>query len=71
MSELSMASGGALSAKEAAKFLSTTEGTLSQWRHRGEGPPFLRMGRKVAYRRESLDTWLRDLEAQATDGGHR
>ena len=71
MSESTVARRGALCAREAAEFLSTTEGTLAQWRHRGEGPPFLRMGRKVAYRVESLDSWLRDLEVKATGGSRR
>lgn len=71
MSESTVVRRGALSAKEAASYLSTTEGTLSQWRHRGEGPPFLRMGRKVAYRTDSLDAWLRELEAQQISGGAR
>lgn len=68
MSESTVVRRGALSAKEAASYLSTTEGTLSQWRHRGEGPPFLRMGRKIAYRIETLDSWLRELEGQQVGG---
>ncbi|MGC5617708.1 helix-turn-helix domain-containing protein [Georgenia sp. Z1491] len=70
MSETPLVYRGVLSAKEAAGFLATTEGTLSQWRHRGEGPPFARMGRKIVYRVESLDAWLRELET-ATGGERR
>jgi hypothetical protein len=69
MSESTLVRRGALSAREAAEFLSTTEGTLAQWRHRGDGPPYVRMGRKIAYRVESLDAWLRDLEVPAIGGG--
>ena len=60
---------GALSPKNAAVFLDTTVGTLAQWRHRGEGPPFVRLGRKVVYRVEALDTYLRDLETGQHGGG--
>jgi predicted DNA-binding transcriptional regulator AlpA len=32
--------------------------TLAQWRYRSEGPPFVRLGRHVRYRREDVDAWL-------------
>ena len=35
-----------------------TRGTLSQWRHRGEGPPFHRFGNRVLYRGDDLNGWL-------------
>lgn len=35
-----------------------TRGTLSQWRHRGEGPPYLRFGNRVLYRGSELNNWL-------------
>lgn len=35
-----------------------TRGTLSQWRHRGEGPPYLRFGNRVLYRGSELNAWL-------------
>lgn len=57
-----------MSPRRAAEYLDTTEGTLSQWRHRGEGPPFVRMGRKVVYRVETLDAWLLSLEQRSIGG---
>ncbi|QNE18080.1 helix-turn-helix domain-containing protein [Kribbella qitaiheensis] len=59
---------GALSSKNAAAYIDTTEGTLAQWRHRGEGPPFGRIGRKVFYRVEALDAYLRDHEVDQSGG---
>ena len=35
-----------------------TRGTLSQWRHRGEGPPYLRFGNRVLYEGRVLNEWL-------------
>ena len=32
--------------------------TLQTWRSRGDGPPFLKVGRLVRYRRSDLDAWL-------------
>lgn len=62
---------GALSAPKAAEYLDTTVGTLAKWRHQGEGPPFLKLGRKVVYRVETLDAYLRDLETATTEGGRQ
>lgn len=68
MSESTVVRRGALSPKNAADYLDTTVGSLAQWRHRGEGPPFLRIGRKVVYRVDSLDSYLRDLESKQAGG---
>ena len=35
-----------------------TRGTLSQWRHRGEGPPYIRFGNRVLYEGHALNKWL-------------
>ena len=35
-----------------------TRGTLSQWRHRGEGPPYVRFGNRVLYRGSELNQFL-------------
>ena len=39
----------------AAKILTLSPQTLNGWRHRGQGPKFVKLGRAVRYR-------LRDLE---------
>ena len=40
--------------------------TLYAWRHRGEGPPSMRVGRHVRYRPEQIEAWLQSIE---TTGG--
>jgi hypothetical protein len=48
-----------LDEKEAAQHLHTAPGTLSVWRSTGRyNLPFLKVGRKVFYRRVALDEWL-------------
>ena len=39
---------------------------LAQWRHKGIGPAFYRLGRKIIYRGEDLNDWA---EAQRVDTG--
>ena len=34
-----------------------TPGTLANWRWRGHGPPYLKIGRKVTYLRNDVDRW--------------
>ena len=48
-----------LDEQEAAKLLDTAPGTLSVWRSTGRyNLPFLKIGRKVRYRRTDLLAWL-------------
>lgn len=35
-----------------------TRGTLSQWRHKGSGPAYVRFGNRVLYRGDELNRWL-------------
>ncbi|MBB5723354.1 hypothetical protein FHS72_002994 [Loktanella ponticola] len=37
---------------------------LAQWRHKGVGPAFYRLGRKIVYRGVDLNQWV---EAQRVD----
>ena len=47
------------SPKRAAVYLDTTVNTLNDWRWRGKGPAFKRVGqRMVRYRRTDLDAFL-------------
>lgn len=41
-----------------AAYLNAPERTLEDWRYRGDGPPFVRMGRRIRYRRADVDAWL-------------
>lgn len=48
-----------LDEKEAADFLSIAPGTLSVWRSTGRySIPFVKVGRRVRYRRSDLIVWL-------------
>lgn len=45
--------------RAAAAYLNLSPGTLSVWRSTGRySLPFLKIGRKVRYRRADLDAWL-------------
>jgi len=45
--------------KAAAAMLDVSPGTLSVWRSTGRyALPFLKIGRKVRYRRADIDAWL-------------
>ena len=45
-------------AEEAADLLKSNARTLERWRSTGTGPPFVKVGRRVAYRRSDLERWL-------------
>jgi predicted site-specific integrase-resolvase len=52
-----------LLAEDAAAFeLGVCRATLKRWRRLGEGPPFLKVGRRVIYKRSSLENWLVSCE---------
>lgn len=43
---------------EAAEVVDLSPKTLRKYRVEGVGPKFLKIGRKVRYRREHLESWL-------------
>jgi Helix-turn-helix domain len=47
-----------------AKRLRQERRTLRDWRRKGEGPPYVRIGRKIFYNNESLAAWLKQHEIQ-------
>ncbi len=47
-----------LTPNELAQWLSVPKATLYAWRYRGEGPPSMRIGRHLRYRRADVDEWL-------------
>jgi excisionase family DNA binding protein len=51
-----------LTPEEVAELLKVHPGTLENWRVRGEGPPFVKLGNKrrspVRYRRKDVDDWI-------------
>lgn len=44
--------------REAAPHIGVAEQTLANWRYRGEGPRFYRVGQLIKYDRSDLDAWL-------------
>jgi predicted DNA-binding transcriptional regulator AlpA len=55
-----------LSAKGAAEVLGLAKSTLAKLRLRGEGPVYCKLGRRVVYRRQDLETWLDSRTAHDT-----
>lgn len=50
--------GRLLTAAEVAEFLGVPVNSLKMWRYRRTGPPWLKVGRHVRYRRGDLERWL-------------
>jgi len=48
-----------LSTADVAEYLGVPVKTLYAWRYRHEGPPALRVGRHVRYRRLDIEEWVR------------
>ncbi|QXT38745.1 helix-turn-helix transcriptional regulator [Gymnodinialimonas ceratoperidinii] len=53
-----------LTKQEAAHFLRISVRTLTRRENEGMGPPRIKHGAKVVYRRQSLERWLEALERQ-------
>ena len=59
-----------LTEKEAAARLALSPRTLQQWRVKGGGPPFLKLGAAVRYDPDVLDQWEEDqTRANTSDPG--
>jgi hypothetical protein len=55
-----------LTPSEAAKFLRVSISWLAKSRMRGDGPPFVKIGRGVFYRESALLRWLKSQERLST-----
>lgn len=42
---------------------------LAQWRHKGMGPAFYKLGRKIIYRGEDLNAWANAQRVEPSSGG--
>ncbi len=42
---------------------------LAQWRHKGMGPPFYKLGRKIIYRGVDLNAWTEANRVEPTNAG--
>jgi excisionase family DNA binding protein len=51
--------------EELARQLSVTTDTLARWATQGIGPPRIRIGRRVLYRRASVEKWLAEMERKS------
>jgi excisionase family DNA binding protein len=47
-----------LTQAETAELLRLSERTLERWRVQGGGVPFVKLGRRVVYRRIDIDKWV-------------
>jgi len=57
-----------LTSPEVARRLGISERSLSRLRETGGGPPFVKIGRRVAYNPASLTDWTLRLERESAVG---
>lgn len=50
----------------AAQYLCLSPNTLNKWRVTGDGPSYLKLGRRVLYETKALDEWLAANTRQST-----
>lgn len=64
---------GWISRRELASALSLTVDTLGRWEARRIGPPCVRAGRTVLYRRRAVEDWLaaQEMPRARTAGGRK
>jgi predicted DNA-binding transcriptional regulator AlpA len=47
-----------LTEHDVARVLGLSVKTMSNWRNRDQGPPYVKLNRAVRYRRTDLDAWI-------------
>ena len=55
-----------LTAKDASNLLRLSESWLAKARMRGDGPPYVKLGRAIRYREGALLQWLRSRQRLST-----
>jgi excisionase family DNA binding protein len=55
-----------LTTKEAAKLLKVSVSWLAKARMRGDGPPYIRIGRSIRYREDALIQWMKGRQRLST-----
>jgi Helix-turn-helix domain len=55
-----------LTTSEAASYLRVSKQFLEIARHRGDGPPYIKLARAVRYYRPSLDQWMLERQRNHT-----
>ena len=58
-----------LTTTEAANYLRMSKQFLEVARHRGDGPPYIKLSRAVRYHRPSLDDWMLERQRNHTAEG--
>lgn len=58
-----------LKTAEAAAYLGLSRQFLEIARHRGDGPPYIKVSRAVRYYRPTLDQWMHERERNHTAEG--
>jgi len=58
-----------LTTVEAADYLRVSRQFLEIARHRGSGPPYIKLARAVRYHKPSLDRWMLEHERNHTAEG--
>ena len=57
---------GVLTTPAAAEYVGLSPATLETMRTRGGGPVFVKLGSRVVYRREDLDSWVKERRRKST-----
>ena len=55
-----------LTTDEAADLLELTAGTMKNYRLDKTGPPYVKIGGKVRYRRSDFESWITTIEPEAS-----
>jgi predicted DNA-binding transcriptional regulator AlpA len=55
-----------LTAKEAARLLKVSLSWLAKARMRGDGPPYIRIGRSIRYAEATLIQWMKGRQRMST-----
>jgi excisionase family DNA binding protein len=53
---------GYLTRKECAAELGVADATLARWHTEGNAPPFVKIGKRILYRRAAVQAWLASRE---------
>lgn len=59
-----------MSTKEVAEMTGLSEGTLRYFRSTDQGPRSGKLGRRVVYVREDVETWIQEQLAATARGGN-